>query len=499
MVNSKTNNTIQAFWVAMGNLSSIALSIVSAAILSRYFDKAEYGTYKQIVYVYSTLLIVFSAGLPRVFAYFLPRFSLEEGKSIVNKVNRVLFLAGLVFSLFLFSFSGIIASVLKNPDLAYGLKVFSPIPMLLLPTLGIEGIFSTYKKTLFIAIYNTLSRVLMLIFIVVPVIIFKGNYISAIYGWLVVSVLTFIMAYFFKGIPFKNIESKETALNFKEIFSYSLPLVTASLWGIAIKSADQFFISRYFGNEIFAEFSNGFIELPFVSMVTASTSVVLMPMFSKMISDNTSKLELINLWKSALSKSAIIIYPIVIFCIFNAKNIMILLYSENYETSAIYFQINMFLNLFNIIVFAPFIFSMGETKFYSKLHMYLAFAVWLGDYLVVLTFNSPIALAIFSISLSILKVIIALKFISFKLDLSIKQLFPIKTSLKIVAHCGLFIILVLTISNYLFNNIYLPYKILLILILYIMLVLSTSKFFKIDYLKVYKPILDKINNYVAKI
>ena len=86
--NIHTSNTLQVFWVALGGLSSLGLSIISAAILSRYFDKAEYGTYKQILYVYTTLLVIFSAGLPRVYAYFLPRYSLEEGKAIVWKTSQ---------------------------------------------------------------------------------------------------------------------------------------------------------------------------------------------------------------------------------------------------------------------------------------------------------------------------------------------------------------------------------------------------------------------------
>src|SRR5690554_4863973 len=360
----------------MGSLSSIALGIVSAAILSRYLDKTEYGTYKQILYVYSTLLIVFSAGLPRVFAYFLPRYSIEEGKTIVRKINRVLFIAGLIFSLFLFLFSGIISIILKNPELSYGLKIFSPIPMLLLPTLGIEGIFSTYKKSIYIAIYNTLSRFLMLIFIVTPVIVFEGSYITAIYGWLGVSVITFIIAYYFKNIPFKGSKSVDTTLNYKEVFAYSLPLVGASIWGIAIKSADQFYISRYFGAEVFAEFSNGFIELPFVAMITSSASVVLMPIFSRVFHQNEGLEKLTETWKNTLNKSATIIYPILIFFILYANELMILLYSQKYAASGIYFRINMFLNFFNIIIFAPLFLSMGKTKLYSIVHMILAFTIW---------------------------------------------------------------------------------------------------------------------------
>ena len=244
---------MQAFWVGMGSLSSFALAIVSAAILSRYFDKAEYGTYRQILYVYHTLLVVFSAGLPRVFAYFLPRYSLRQGKYVVWKVSKMLFFFGFLFSVVLFASSGIIAQILKNPELSIGLKYFSPIPMLLLPTLGIEGIFSTYKKTIYIAIYNTLTRLLMLLFIVLPVILLKGTFLYAIYGWIVVSVISLIIAYYFKGIPFKNITVEKAVLPFKHIFAYSLPLVMASFAGTALRSADQFFISRFFGPEVFAE------------------------------------------------------------------------------------------------------------------------------------------------------------------------------------------------------------------------------------------------------
>ena len=73
MTVNKSNNTIQAAWVALGSLFAFGFSIVSSIILSRYFDKTDYGTYKQVIYVYHTLLIVFTLGLPKTYSYFLPR------------------------------------------------------------------------------------------------------------------------------------------------------------------------------------------------------------------------------------------------------------------------------------------------------------------------------------------------------------------------------------------------------------------------------------------
>lgn len=489
-----SNNTIQAFWVALGSLSSIALGITTAAILSRYLDKSEYGTYKQIIYVYSTLLVVFSAGIPRVFAYFLPRYSLAEGKSIVKKVNRVLTLAGIVFSISLYLLSDLISEILKNSELSNGLKVFSVIPMLLVPTLGIEGIFSTYKKTIFIAIYNTLTRVIMLFCIIIPVIFFEGGYISAIYGWVFSSSLTFIAAYFFKSYPFRNVKSVKTSLNYKQVFSYSLPLVGASLWGIAIKSADQFFISRYFGSDVFAEYSNGFIELPFVAMITASASVVLMPIFSKIFHQNRDFSELLDIWLRTMRKSSTMIYPLLVYCMAFATEIIIILYSEEYVKSASYFRINMVLNFFNIIIFAPLFLSSGNTKLYAKVHAFIAFGVWITNYIIVQNFDSPIYIAFSSVFYGVFKILIFMYLTSILLKTSFSNLFPFKAFFKILIHCLIAVILVKILQFFVLESFSLIIQLLFTFLIYGVLLTISGKWIGIHYDEILIPIFQKFKN-----
>jgi O-antigen/teichoic acid export membrane protein len=485
------NNTIQAFWVALGSISSIGLSIVSAAILSRYFNKADYGTYKQIIYVYSTLLVIFSAGLPSVFSYFLPRFTLQQGKDIVLKVSKFLFFTGFLFSLFLYVFSGYIAQILKNPALSIGLKAFSPIPMLLLPTLGIGGVFATYQKTLYIPIYESVTRIITLIFILFPIIILHKSYIYAIYGWNLAALLSLIIAIYFKNIPFLHLKAEKVSLSFKEIFAYSLPLLMASLWGTAIKAADQFYISRYFGSEIFADYSNGFIEIPFVAMVTTSVSTVLLPIFSKMFYENSNTEDFIQIWRNALNKSALVIYPMVIFFIFNARDIITIMYSTRYSSSTIYFQIAMLVNFFNIVIFAPLLLSMGETKFYSRLHLFIAICAWGLGYLMVLIFHSPIAIAILSVSLSVLKVIIAFLFVSKLIKISIAKLLP-KQIIYYILHSVVVIVFVRFILTeiHLYSNPLLNLSI--SLVCYVVVLLVSAIPLKLNYLSVIEPFVVKL-------
>lgn len=481
------SNTQQAFWALIGAISSFSLAIVSSAILSRYLSKEEYGTYKQIIYIYSALLVVFTAGLPQVFEYFLPRYKLEEGRSIVWKITKLLFIGGALFSIFLFLFSGYLAEFLKNPELERGIKYFSPIPMLLLPTLGIEGIFSTYKKTIYIGIYNTLTRLLMLCFIVLPVILWHGSYITAIYGWIVVSVISLLVAFFFKELPFRGIKSEKASLDYNSIFSYSLPLVAASLWGIAIKSADQFYISRYFGTAVFAEFSNGFVQLPFVSMITSSVSLVLMPVFSKMVHDKSDLTELSIIWRNALHKSAILIYPLILFFIFFANDIILILFSKAYLASITYFRINMLLNFFNIIIFAPLLFSLGKTKLYARIHMIYAVVVWVLEYLVIYFFDSPYGVAITSVSLGIVSIIVFMHYTSKLINIKLGDLIPFKQLSKILIHSLIISIIVKFVMNSIYTGSNLI-ELFLAAIIFATILILTSGLFNLNYLANIKPL-----------
>lgn len=94
----------------------------------RYFDKQEYGTYKQILYIYTTMQSLFTMGLPSAFAYFIPRMNANEQKSLVNGLTRIFLLLGVVFSLSLFFLAKPISIWLNNPELAVGIKIFSPFP-----------------------------------------------------------------------------------------------------------------------------------------------------------------------------------------------------------------------------------------------------------------------------------------------------------------------------------------------------------------------------------
>ncbi len=487
-MSGNTNNTKQAAWISLGSLVSFSFGIISSMILSRYLDKADYGTYKQVLYVYNTLLIVFTLGLPRAYTYFLPRVHDDQAKHLIKKLTRLLNCLGGIFSLLLFIFAGQIALQMNNIDLEIAIRIFAIVPFLMLPTMGLEGIMATYKKADYIALYTIITRVFMLICVVAPVLFFDMESLGAIYGFVLSSVISFLIAEYLKYKPIKSFGNDSCPIKYRDIFKFSLPLLTASLWTILIKSTDQFFISRYFGNECFADYSNGSIELPFVGMLIGACSTVLSPIFSKLSSrEEDVKDTIVPLWLNVFKKTVMLIYPMVLYCMFFSDEIMILLYGSNYEISVLYFKIRLFTNFFTIISFAPLIINTGYVKFYSNMHMVCAICILSLQVLFINLYPSPYMISIITVLCHIMMIVYGLWFIATKIFKSrISDVIPFATMLKILVSSFIILYLIRSVVVYFELNSIL--SIIIGLVGYLILYLPVSYILKLDYFGIVKSI-----------
>lgn len=486
-----TNNTKQAAWVAVGSLCSFGFTIVSSMILSRYFNKADYGTYKQVMYVYNTLLTVFTLGLPRAFSYFLPRVELVQSKSLIRKITNLFFLLGGVFSFLLFVFAPQFAAFLKNPDLVKALRVFAIVPFLMLPTMGLDGILATFKQTKFLALYNILTNVFKLLCVALPVMIWDLGYVEALWGFVGASFVTFLLALYLKYLPVRKEGNETCPVSYKDVFKFSIPLLTASLWGIIITSADQFFVSRYFGSEIFADFSNGSMELPFIGMITGACATVLSPIFSRLSHEKVDpKKEIYPLWMAVFEKTAKLIYPIVIYCMIFADIAMVVLYGQKYKVSDTYFRIKLITNFFTLIVYGPLIINIGKVKFYSRVHMVVAFLVVGLEYFSVKAIHSPYAISWISMLCHVGKIFAMLFMVSKFFGVKFYQLFPLKLIGQILIPSSLFLLLERWI---LIDLCHLNSWVVLFVsvVVYVFVYYAYSVFMKMDYIGLIKPLIKK--------
>jgi O-antigen/teichoic acid export membrane protein len=489
MIN-KQSNFHQALWLGIGQFSSFALAFVSAAILSRYFDKTEYGTYRQILYVYITLQTVFTIGLPSVFAYFIPRLSEGQGKTLVNSLTKLLFLLGLIFSIALFSLATPIANLLKNPELATGLRYFSPFPLFTLPTLGIEGIYTALRRTKYIAYFQTASKLLMLLSLTLPVIIFNGTYLTAVLGWGVASLLTFLFAMYLKNRPYTAVRKEVVPNMYKSIFNYSLPLMGASLAGVAINSADQFFISRYFGTSVFAVFANGANSIPLVGMIAGSVKSVILPLLSKADSDG-SMIEAVSMYDRAVVKSITLVFPILLFSMFFAGELVVFVYGNQYEGSKSFFRFFMIREFFNVIPYFSVILALGLSNIYFYMHLAGIAFVWALDFIIVNIGLPPEMIVLVSSSFAILSAIFVFLYIFKHTKLNLVSAHLVKSMFTILLHCILTLFIVQMITNRIMVGWDAFYVLIFSGALFYSIIVATGQLLKIDYLVAVKMALKK--------
>lgn len=145
-------------------------------------------------------------------------------------------------------------------------------------------------------IYVLLSKIFTISCVLAAVYVSGASAVNAIIGLVLAYAMTSFVGFRLMYRPFKDIAVLQSCISIKDIFSYSIPVFNASVYGFIIGSASQFFVSRYFGVAEFAQFANGFMELPFAGVIIAVIASVMLPEFSRMYAAGTAKEEYILLW-----------------------------------------------------------------------------------------------------------------------------------------------------------------------------------------------------------
>lgn len=302
----------------------------------------------------------------------------------------------------------------------------------MMPTMGIEGVYTAIRRSQVLAIYTTLTRLGMLAFITLPVIILKGTYVTAIYGWMVSSLLTFVLAIYLKYKPFRDVKSLVASISNKVILQYSMPIMVASISGVILRFADQFFLSRYFGTEVFADYSNGFIPLPFITMITGATHAVFVPLFSGLMEKPNGEASIAAHWKSGVNKIILLIFPLLVFFMFFAKEVIHILYGPLYDKSYIYFRLAMIVNFGLPFMYYSILLSTGNTRYYAKLHIGHAIVVWALGFVVVKLADTPFHYMIFSVFLVMMARVVGLIYASRVIKTPVLKLLDVPNMLKLL-------------------------------------------------------------------
>jgi O-antigen/teichoic acid export membrane protein len=115
------------------------------------------------------------------------------------------------------------------------------------------------------------------------------------------------------------------------------------------------------GPEEFSIYANGAKEVPFISIVTGSISVVIMAEMSQNIKNNDLK-KALGLFHRAALVSSIFLFPIMVFLLVYADDFIEILYSSKYRQSVLPFRIYLFAIPVRIAYYGSAFIAFGKTN-----------------------------------------------------------------------------------------------------------------------------------------
>src|SRR5687768_746714 len=162
-----------AFLLVVGRTIGFAASFIIPILLVRTFNQAEFGTYKQLFLIYSTLYGLAQFGMAESLYYFVPRKPRHAGPYIANTLIT-LAVAGLASLGLLVIRYERIAGWLSNPQLAEHIVLLGVFLVLMLMSAIFEIVMVARKQYLAAAWTYGTSDVVRTMLLVVPAFVHGG-------------------------------------------------------------------------------------------------------------------------------------------------------------------------------------------------------------------------------------------------------------------------------------------------------------------------------------
>ena len=356
------NRSKKVLTLSLANLVGSMTTIGIGVTLSRLLSKSDYASYNQIFVLYQTCAAFFLLGLPKSLLYFIPRSEnkSEALKQWVSNVLALCFLGCFLGCLMNLVLADLCAKFFNKPVLSSMIKTMSWYPVFLFPTMTLPSCLVALNREKAVAAYTILSKSLIFLLVSIAAYYFE-LLISVLWVRIIIALVclissSYIMLYYF--------DFKYTKPDYRIIFKqlqYSVPLSIGGAIAVMQLAVDKFVVGHICGDEIFALYTNGAIEIPLLGLLAGQIGVVLMPDLSKasMIGNLNS---MHKVWSRSASIVAMFVFPMMMFLLFYAEEIMVFLFSKKYIGSAIYLQIYSLMLPFRIVQFGAIFAAMNKGK-----------------------------------------------------------------------------------------------------------------------------------------
>jgi O-antigen/teichoic acid export membrane protein len=369
--------TRQVGIVAVARLATAAAGIGTNMLLAHGLSRGDAGQLQKGLFVAQLIVAGGAFGIQTSLYYFLPRVAQDQRRALVAQGIGLLFAVACAAAALVFPAAGWLAAQMKDPTLRPILQAAALSTLVLLPAMAADPVLIAQGRTGLAAASAGAAAVAQVG--LVAFVIATGWPREAVF--LAVGVAAALRLAAAVGYAVSVTRGQPWALTerrlLREQAAYILPVGIVSLLDVLSTFLDRSLISVWFGNEDFALYVYGAMEIPFISILMGSLTPVLLPRFSEMSLRDDAAAAL-DLWHRAICKTALVLFAVFFLFMWIAPSFLALLYSERYRASAVFFRIYLLLIPIRTISFMPLLFALGRRNYVlagSVLDILLNFAL----------------------------------------------------------------------------------------------------------------------------
>ena len=319
-----------------GRTLAFTVSFFIPVALVRVFDQEMFGTYKQVFLIYMILYGIAQLGMAESLYYFIPQRAADSGRFVLNSVVT-LGLAGLACLGALAVFSSNIARWLGNPGVETYVVPIGIFLLLMLMTAILEISMiarKQYRRAAYVYAISDLARSL---FLIVPVLLLKTL------EWLLAGAIVFATLRLFYTLWYLRREfGQELAFDWPSLrrqLLYVLPFEMAIIVEILQANYHQYAVSAHFGTVVFAIYSVGCLQLPFVEFVAGPACNVMMVRMADEVREGRNN-NVLAIWHDTTRKLGLIFIPLFVLLVISAREIILLLFTDRYAAAIPIFMLS---------------------------------------------------------------------------------------------------------------------------------------------------------------
>jgi O-antigen/teichoic acid export membrane protein len=306
-------------------------------VLVRIFPPEDFGLYKQLFLIHGTLVTILTFGFSASLYYFVPRHTPHEQQSYVTQTLFMLTVLGLAGAGLLVAFKSQIAQTLNNPGLEQYLPYLAAFTVLSLVASVLETLMVILKRAKQAAVTSLGSEVLRAGLMIGAAVLTRNMLVLvlAALAWAGCRFMVLLAYLRWLGISWWSPLGRH---RLAEQFRYSIPFGFAVIVRTCADNLHQFVVSYLYSPALFAVYSVGYLQIPFIAILFESVSDVTLVSLTELRKDGLLE-EAVRLMGDSVTKLALLLFPLYAWLMVNARDLIVLLFTERFAESVDIFRV----------------------------------------------------------------------------------------------------------------------------------------------------------------